>query len=300
MARNTFPRPESFADRRPVVAFLALALAFSWAVWIPAFLALPASLRTAALIPGAFGPLAAAAAVKGRRGGSVREWLAGCLDWRRPAGTYIVAVGLPVAVSAAVLVALVALTGRFDSGVAGQALPLFAFNVVFASLLGGGQEEFGWRGFALPRLQAGHDALTASLAVGAVWALWHAPLFAFGVPGYAGLSPVLYAGLVLGFSVVFTWFYNDTRGCVPAAVLLHGTVNAAVNVPPLFVGGPDALPVPFAGVLSVAFCAVALALLARHGRETLAAGPKVTAESPERNAPAGSRRSPPETGVSDA
>lgn len=53
---------------------------------------------------------------------------------------------------------------------------IFVLNVGFVFLLGGRQEEIGWRGFALPRLLDRFDAVTASLVIGAVWAVWHLPL----------------------------------------------------------------------------------------------------------------------------
>ena len=45
-------------------------------------------------------------------------------------------------------------------------------------------EEYGWRGFALPRLQRRYSALVATLIVSAVWWIWHYPgsLIDTGVP----------------------------------------------------------------------------------------------------------------------
>jgi len=42
--------------------------------------------------------------------------------------------------------------------------------LVLGSLLA---EEFGWRGFAQPRLQARYSALAANVFVGLLWSTWH-------------------------------------------------------------------------------------------------------------------------------
>ena len=59
--------------------------------------------------------------------------------------------------------------GPLDLGIA---LPLFFLFGVFTN-----GEEIGWRGYATPRLQARHTALTAALVVGMVSAFWHIPKF---------------------------------------------------------------------------------------------------------------------------
>jgi membrane protease YdiL (CAAX protease family) len=91
-------------------------------------------------------------------------------------------------------------------------------------------EEIGWRGFALDRLQLRMRALRASLVLGAVWALWHVPLFF--VPGTfqhdLGIASVrfwLFLASILPLSVLITWVYNSTRRSTLAAVLFHFSGN---------------------------------------------------------------------------
>jgi len=252
----------------PVAVFSALAVGLSWAVWIATFsVTTPRSgLGYLGMALGAFGPGAAGAVVTRLRGESVRAWLATSFEWRRPLRWYGLAIAVPVVGTVGVAVIVFSLVGLPDSSSLGQLAPLFAFNLVIATLFTGGNEEFGWRGFALPNLQKRFSALTASLLIGGVWALWHVPMFVYGV---YQLSPLLYTVSVVSFAVILTWYYNASNGCVLGAVLLHGVINAAVNVPAQAVGGAAAVPISYAAVLAGTFGALATLLVVRYGPGTL-------------------------------
>ncbi|SFR30360.1 CPBP family intramembrane glutamic endopeptidase [Halorubrum sodomense] len=258
-------------DARPVAAFAAFAIGLSWTAWVGTYsvVAPRSGLGLVGGALGAFGPAAAGAIVTRLRGESVRSWLTATLDWRRKLRWYGLALAVPAVATVGVAAVVFALADVPDAASIARLAPLFGVNLILATLFTGGNEELGWRGFALPRLQRRYSALTAALVVGAIWAVWHAPMFAFGV---YRLSPVLYAASVCCFSVVLTWYYNASDGCVPGAMLLHGTLNAAVNIPGQAVGGVDALPIPYAAVLTGVFAVVAGLIVARYGAETLARG----------------------------
>src|SRR5215472_15440508 len=85
-------------------------------------------------------------------------------------------------------------------------------------------EELGWRGFALPRMQARRPAFAASLLLGLLWGLWHLPLMmARGLPlTTAGLIQLaFFILLVTAWAVLFTWVYNNTNGSLFLMVLMH-------------------------------------------------------------------------------
>ena len=102
--------------------------------------------------------------------------------------------------------------------------------VFFVFWFGPLPEEMGWRGFALDRLQARMTALSASLLLGSVWALWHVPLFF--VPGsfQAGLElgstrSWIFLFSMVPLSVLMTWVYNNTNRSTLSAVLIHFSGN---------------------------------------------------------------------------
>ena len=86
-------------------------------------------------------------------------------------------------------------------------------------------EEPGWRGFALPRLQKNYGSLVASIVIGVIWGLWHAPLYFTGIysGGIEGIMGRLLWTVPLAF--LFTWVYKHTHGSLFMSILLHTSVN---------------------------------------------------------------------------
>jgi membrane protease YdiL (CAAX protease family) len=264
-------RVASVISSHSTAAFFILAVALSWGMWIPLFVAIP-SATSVVMMPGAFGPALAAVVVLWAQGESVREWLVDGLDWHLPKRWYAAALGLPLGLALVLGVGLAIRTGQFTTDRLPQAAAMYPVIVAITALLGGGQEEFGWRGFALPALQERYDALTATVLIGLAWAIWHLPAFAFEIPGYTS-SFVLYALLVVGISVVLTWLYNSTGGSILLAMLFHGGVNAAPSIGTVFVGDISTVGVSPYLILVPAVWIVTLLLLLRYGRDSLSAGP---------------------------
>lgn len=95
-------------------------------------------------------------------------------------------------------------------------------------------EEYGWRGYALDRLQARVGPSTASLLLGIPWALWHLPLFFMnGAPQHdSGQSLLLFLLWILALSPIYTWVYNGTGRSLMAILLLHWIGNTAGAILP--------------------------------------------------------------------
>ncbi len=92
------------------------------------------------------------------------------------------------------------------------------------------QEEFGWRGYALPRLQQRFNALSSSIVLGIAWALWHLPLL-FTRVWYIHADLLLFGLWVVQVvltSILFTWIYNNTEGSILATLLFHTFVNWSI------------------------------------------------------------------------
>lgn len=93
------------------------------------------------------------------------------------------------------------------------------FPALLAALMIGPMEEFGWRGVALPLLQRRYTPFWASIILGAVWGVWHAPAFLMsGTPQSGWDFGPFFLG-VIAISVILTPMFNAAQGSLLIAML---------------------------------------------------------------------------------
>ncbi len=167
----------------------------------------------------------------GREG--VRDLLQPLMNWRvKPVWYLLVFLGFPLLIVLATFMALLLNTPFPAEYYSIQPQPWYQ---LFPGLLlayiqtmlfqGPLNEEPGWRGLALPRLQKIHGSIVASIVIGIVWGLWHAPLYFTGIysGGLEGMTGRLLWTIPL--ALLFTWVYKHTHGSLLVSVLLHTALN---------------------------------------------------------------------------
>lgn len=107
-------------------------------------------------------------------------------------------------------------------------LSTFLPSVLLGLLIPSIGEEPGWRGFALPRMQAAYGPVLATILLGTLHGVWHLPalftplLGPFTVDGFLVFVLTAAAG-----TFIYTWVFNNTRGSVWLAMVMHAASNAA-------------------------------------------------------------------------
>jgi membrane protease YdiL (CAAX protease family) len=260
-------------NKADLIIYLAIAFGGAWLAAIPLWnqglqsAQLPLSLAALQVAP-TLGVLAVWLVTALRRAPAARQWarLTGLTFGDSPRRTirYVAATwaGIPVLIAA--VIAVSALLGVFPTDLAGlsgyrQAFPQgthataaigtltgIVVTTLFSSVTAFG-EEWGWRGFLLPRLlPLGYGG--AILASGLIWGLWHAPLTLLGW-NYPGLGPwavLPFTAFCTVVGAVLGWLRLRT-GSVWPAVIGHGVLNAAVPTMYLVVSAAGRLPDPLLG-----------------------------------------------------
>jgi membrane protease YdiL (CAAX protease family) len=260
----------SSIKRHPLVAYFILAYALVW-VLIPLVVSVSVAFGLLALFGPAIAAIIVTGVVEGRAG--VKQLLQRVVPGRTGWKWIAVAVGLPILISAMVVVLNAMLLGKSISIVPNEAPVL---TLILGLLVAG--EEIGWRGFARPRLQTRFNSLTASLILGGLWAAWHLPNSLIpGLEYYLTAFPVFLV-YVVSMTVLLTWLSNHTRGSIWIAWLFHAAVNVAGGF--LFIGDNERQM----WLGTIVFAAAALIVVLVNGsnlaRQTTAKGEAAFIEQP--------------------
>ncbi|MFE0190078.1 CPBP family intramembrane glutamic endopeptidase [Streptomyces sp. NPDC058989] len=144
--------------------------------------------------------------------------------------------------------------------------------IASAQLVGACGEEIGWRCFLQPLLRTRFGPLASSVAVGALWGVWHVQVFA---------QHPLYAGAFLlaavSMSVVMGWALEGARA---SRLLFAGGFHALINLGMLLFMDEEAgavLPMVLFGVSCLTAAVGWTWLSAGRGWATAAAPAKLTA-----------------------
>ena len=223
------------AARHPLTSYVVLAFTFSWACWSVSALGYRGGAATALLVLGGFGPLVAALIMVRLTGHSARRWFKGLFHWRVAPRWYLFALGVPIALAVLVTAEFALAGNELDWSLLDARLAAFLPTLVIVALLQGGNEEPGWRGFALPRMQDRFTPVRATLLLGGVWAVWHLPLLVatdeashgLGTGGVLILVALTLLSIV-GYAFAYTYLLNRT-GSVLLCVLLHAGFNTAMS-----------------------------------------------------------------------
>jgi len=242
--------------------FFLITFAWSWLFWLPEVL------WGFRLYLAPFGPFVAAfllTYLNEKKDGVIKLLKRG-LDYRIGKIWYIPVFLLMPAIAGISLLGAM-LSGEIISELMVVSQPwLILGNFVYILFLGGPlQEEFGWRGYALSRLQTRHNALVSSVILGIVWAVWHLPLnFIFGAgPQYEAVFSIFFGSIILMvfMSILFTWLYNNTGGSVFVALIFHTMVNLSTYVMlPIFETKTGSLY----HMVSIIFVAIAILIIYGH------------------------------------
>ena len=294
---------ESMASRpnwTSIALYIALTFALSWGTWI-GLRALGVSFTVRVLI-GMFGPAAAATLVRlTRREGFADAGLRLTARGRRGAGLMYLAAYLVPPILIAAGIGLVLLVGyqhwAFSENLhalarlittltrQGRTLPpgfnadqlavttiltqsilaftlALPFNMIFTF-----GEEFGWRGYLLPRL-APLGGISAAIITGIVWGLWHAPVIVqdgYNYPGHPWLGVAMMVVFTVALSMIFAWL-RFRSGSVWPSTLAHAAFNAQAGFGAIFLSQADSLfraPIGLLGLIPMIAFAIWLAITGR-------------------------------------
>jgi len=128
-------------------------------------------------------------------------------------------------------------------------------------------EELGWRGFLLDEFN-GMSFVKASVIIGLIWGIWHAPLILMGhnYPQHPQIGVMMMTGLCILLTPMLLYIAIKSKSVIAAAIM-HGTMNAIAGISIMLIDGGNDLTTGItglAGFITLAIFLVAMFIFDRY------------------------------------
>lgn len=123
-------------------------------------------------------------------------------------------------------------------------------GVTINALIAMGEELF-WRGYLYEKLKHLGN-LQASLRIGLLWGLWHAPviLMGYNYPTHPLLGILMMTFFTLSLSPLL-YFFRQKGGAVMTPAIFHGTINASAALSLIIFEDPDPFLIGVTGFIGI-------------------------------------------------
>ena len=192
------------------------------------------NIEYAFLIISVTSPTIAATLLAGLKGGveEIKRLYSSLLKWKVNPLWYLA--GFSLMIVPVIIAIIYIILGGETTGIApGFTISIFLLASLENLIMGPLSEELGWRGYALPELEAQYSSLTSSVILGVLWASWHIPLYLTE----ERMPFFIYLPIVLALAILFTWAFNNTGGSTLITIIFHFSFNFTGR----FTTNPDAL-----------------------------------------------------------
>jgi hypothetical protein len=238
--KSTLTAPDSSKPSFPI-SFVLAAFGFTWTFWLIAWLfgrsVGQGPLQLTLLVIGGFGPTLMACVFVAQREGwrNAAVFLGRGFNPRFPLPMLAFVVLIPLVVNGA---------AYFTTGgrrIETNLVHLVGTYVLWFFFGGPFNEDYGWRGYVLPRLLAKWNPVIASLLLGFLWSAWHWPLFYLTGTTQSQTPLWVFFLSTTAQAIVYTWIWNQAGKKLLPVMLYHSFSNISVVVfpQPHIVGGID-------------------------------------------------------------
>ncbi|MBP9758851.1 CPBP family intramembrane metalloprotease [Candidatus Dojkabacteria bacterium] len=225
--------------KHPVISFVILTMLWSWGIWSLLFTVIkpgellnnPPPIAFVYVILGGLGPSLVGIILTGIVDGKIglRKLIKRSLDWK--VGKWWFAI---------LIIPIVTFLTPLARGLMGYPVDIETMkNLILPGLMigliAGLMEEYGWRGYLLPRLLKHFNPLVASIILGLIWGgLWHGYADYFGVKNlgeyYWAVMILIGPGILTAWSLIMTMVHKHTNGSMLLSIVMHASISSSAFI----------------------------------------------------------------------